>query len=369
MHEIRKIKIGEYFDFKKGTNKFNKKIINANPGIYPVYSGQIENNGIIGQTDRYEYNGKYIRICTVGNAGKMDIVEGKFSLAQNNGILISLDEEKAKDIHLEYIIYKIQDLLPKLAKGEDTGNKQKSLLKPDILNTEVDVPINENGKFDINAQIEIAQKYKKIIDYKNKLKENMDKINRININFENGNQIKYVSIQELFEINLGNGKYTKSFCIKNPGKYPVYSGNTISSFSNINEYMYDGEYLTWAKDGLAGYIIHNIGKFSITNHRGILILKENNKNIDLEYIKIVLEPIFRKNIKGRLGIGEKNEYTTLSKDMIKNIEEKIPIPINSSGNFDIEKQREISDMFKKIRRIKENIILEINNLISTNVNI
>lgn len=181
--------------------------------------------------------------------------------------------------------------------------------------------------------------------------------------------MKYIPIQELFEINLGSGRYTKSFCIRNPGKYPVYSGNTMSSFANINEYMYDGEYLTWAKDGLAGYIMHNIGKFSITNHRGILILKENNKNIDLEYIKIVLEPIFRKNRKGRLGIKEKNEYTTLSKEMIKNIKEKIPIPVNSRGDFDIEKQKEISNRFKKIENIKKDIILEIDNLISTNINI
>lgn len=361
------IKIGEYFDFKKGTNKFNKKIINNNPGSYPVYSGQTEAEGIIGKTNIYEYDGKYIRICTVGNAGKTDIIEGRFSLAQNNGILIPLDNKESKDIYLEYIVYKIQNILPALAKGDNTGNKQKSLLKPDILNTKISIPINKFGKFDLDSQIEIYNKYKKILDKKNELENKKKEIKAINVNFIGDIKMKYVSIQELFDINLGSGKYTKSFCIKNQGEYPVYSGNTISYFDKINEYMYCGEYLTWAKDGLAGYMMLNSGKFSITNHRGILILKDKKKNINLEYIKIVLEPIFRKNIKGRLGTDEKNEYTTLSKEMIKNIKEKIPIPINTKGEYDLDKQNEIASKVDEINRIKERILCKINEIIDVEV--
>lgn len=369
MHEIKEIKIGEYFDFKKGTNKYNKKSINNNPGIYPVYSGQTENGGVIGETNEYEYDGKFIRICTVGNAGNVEIIEGKFALAQNNGILVPINKVKSKEIHLEYIMHSIRNILPGLAKGENTGNKQKSLLKPDILNVKISMPIAENGEFDMDSQIEISKKYEKIINIKKMLNEKKQEIERINIIFENDVKVKYIKIQELFDINLGSGKYTKSFCMKNPGNYPVYSGNTMYNFAKINEYMYDGEYLTWAKDGLAGYIMYNIGKFCITNHRGILVLKDKYKNIDLQYIKIVLEPIFRKNIKGRLGLGQKNEYTTLSKDMIKKIEEEIPIPINEKGNFDIEKQREISRKYRKIEGIKQELIVKINTLINTNIRV
>ena len=110
-------------------------------------------------------------------------------------------------------------------------------------------------------------------------------------------------------------------------------------------------------------------KFSITNHRGILLLKENVKNIDLNYIKIVLEPIFRRNIKGRLGIEEKNEYTTLSKDMIKGIKDKIPIPVDLNGKFDIEQQKEIVLKIKKINMLKEKIQHKIQELIDINITI
>lgn len=111
---------------------------------------------------------------------------------------------------------------------------------------------------------------------------------------------------------------------------------------------------------------HN-GKFSITNHRGILLPTEICKDIDLKYIKIVLEPIFRKNIKGRLGNEGKNEYTTLSKEMINNITDKIPIPINSKGKFDIKKQKEMADKIENINIIKKSLVSKIDELINVNI--
>ena len=47
---------------------------------------------------------------------------------------------------------------------------------------------------------------------------------------------------------------------------------------------YEGEYLTWSKDGLAGYLMYHNEKFSITNHRGILIPIKECIDIDLKYI-------------------------------------------------------------------------------------
>lgn len=77
----------------------------------------------------------------------------------------------------------------------------------------------------------------------------------------------------------------------------------------VDSFDYDGEYLTWAKDGLAGYMMLHSGKFSLTGHRGILIPTDNCQNIDLTYIKYVLEPIFRANKKGREGdLGKKRIY-------------------------------------------------------------
>lgn len=88
-------------------------------------------------------------------------------------------------------------------------------------------------------------------------------------------------------------------------------------FDKIDSYDYDGEYLTWAKNGLAGYMMIHSGQFALTGHKGILILTDICKNIDLQYIKYVLEPLFRAHNKGREEDLGKNEYTTLNSDMIK----------------------------------------------------
>ena len=113
--------------------------------------------------------------------------------------------------------------------------------------------------------------------------------------------------------------------------------------------------------------MHNRGKFSITNHRGILLPITDLSNIDLDYIIYVLEPIFRNHIKGRLAKGEKNEYTTLSKEMINDIKETIPVPISDNGDYDLKAQQEISKKIKSISNLKNEVIRKLDELIDTNV--
>ena len=100
----KSLKLSELFIFEKGSNELNKKTINENSGNIPVYSGQTENNGIIGYSSKWTYSGRYIRIITVGEAGKCNIIEGKFSLAQNNGILKPIDDKNMENISLDYKI-------------------------------------------------------------------------------------------------------------------------------------------------------------------------------------------------------------------------------------------------------------------------
>lgn len=165
-------------------------------------------------------------------------------------------------------------------------------------------------------------------------------------------KIKNVKISELFNIERGKGIYTKSYCNEHQGQYPVYSGNTFTEFAFINSYDYDGEYLSWAIDGLAGYIMHTNSKFSATNHRGVLIPKVENLN--LNYIKIVAEPIFRANIKGRKGENGENEYTALPPFMVVDLE--IPMPIDKKGNLDEKTQNDIVEKYTFIKEIKENVL-------------
>ena len=89
--------------------------------------------------------------------------------------------------------------------------------------------------------------------------------------------------------------------------------------------------------------------------------------LNLLYLKYYLEPIFRKNKKGRLCDFGKNEFTKLNSTMIKGLNITVPIPLASDGSFDLEKQREIAEGYKQIDEIKEGLIQMIVNLTSISV--
>ena len=174
----------------------------------------------------------------------------------------------------------------------------------------------------------------------------------------------HVSPCELFIPKNGNSRYTKEYCKNHHGDIPLYSGNTEGVFEYIDTWDYNGQYLTWAKDGLAGYLMLNNGKFALTGHRGILIPTDKCVDIDLNYIKFVLEPIFRANKKGREGDLGKNEYTTLNSEMIKNLADTIPIPVKEDGTFDLAKQQELASKYEQIETIKRELSEKIKELTS-----
>lgn len=279
MAEVRykEVMIGSLYKFVKGTNKINKKIIDENKGEYPVYSGSKLNDGLMGYINFYDFNGEFIRIITVGKVGEISIINGKFSLAQNNGVLASKNIEKTKFILNEYLKIILLSKLKNKAKGADTGNKQQSLTNKQILEATISLPIDCDGNYDIEKQKEIVKKYEIVEEKKKELKEKLDYFKDAQVDFMATEISKYkeYKVSDIFDISLGDGKYTKSYSAQNIGEFPLYSGQTDGEYANISSYDYDGSYLTWAKDGLAGYIMHHDNeKFSITNHRGILLLKD-----------------------------------------------------------------------------------------------
>ncbi|OJG68211.1 hypothetical protein RV09_GL001458 [Enterococcus moraviensis] len=176
--------IDEIFCFSKGKNasKYTKTYLNnpKNIGIYPCYSGQIYNNGIIGMMNSFDFDFPKgcLRIVTVGNTGRTTIVSGKFSLSQNNCI-IYLKSEYENLIDLGFIKYSIEIELSKISKGQ----KHKSLLKSAILSLKINIPVDKYGKLDVIAQQKISEQYELLNDYKNKIKEASSLISRNSVTY------------------------------------------------------------------------------------------------------------------------------------------------------------------------------------------
>lgn len=161
----------------------------------------------------------------------------------------------------------------------------------------------------------------------------------------------YIRVRDLFDIQRGKSIYTKTYCKNNKGEYPVYSADNNNPLGYRNEYDYDGKYLSSSINGIAGVLTIIDGKFSTNADRVVFIPRV--KNINLEYVKNILEPILRNKNKGRKGIKGKNEFTKLTPSMIE--EELIPIPFNIQGEPFIEKQNCIANRFIVIDNIKNRV--------------
>lgn len=204
----------------------------------------------------------------------------------------------------------------------------------------------ELGIIEKNEKVTLFEFSSIIEDVANSIQELQEEIKelvekkKLKIKFQN------FGLNKLFDIERGVSKYTKKYGNSNKGDYPVYSASNKAPLTYINSFDYDGEYLTWATNGFAGYIKVVSDKFSINADRGLL--KPKKGNINIKYIKHKLEPVLRKIAKGRKGERGDDEFTKVYPSMIECI--KIPIPINEQGEFDILAQKE---MVKKVVFIEE----------------
>lgn len=95
-----------------------------------------------------------------------------------------------------------------------------------------------------------------LFDFSNVLNATSDTISSYEESIKqisNFNNFKCVSkkIGDLFNIEKGKSKYTKSYMNKHKGQYPVYSSQTSNEgiIANIDTYDYDCKCLTWTTDG------------------------------------------------------------------------------------------------------------------------
>ena len=94
-------KLSMLCDLSRG-KVYSKTYISENPGIYPVYSSQTENDGELGRISTYDYDGEYLTWTTDGAyAGTIFHRKGKFCITNVCG-LISI---KSSNILIRFLYY------------------------------------------------------------------------------------------------------------------------------------------------------------------------------------------------------------------------------------------------------------------------
>jgi len=172
-------KIEDLFKIEKGKSLYTNEFIVKNRGEFPLYSSQTTNDGVIGNVNIFDYDCEAITWTTDGiYAGTVFLRNGKFSMTTHCGALIL--KPNVKNISLDYIYSYLKNNLKFFAVGEQNKRVTTTIIKP----IEILIPINSKGEFDITAQQQIAEKYRKIEQIKKSISEELDKIASIEIDFE-----------------------------------------------------------------------------------------------------------------------------------------------------------------------------------------
>ena len=356
MSQKRRVKIENILRPLPVQHKLSAKDLDG--GNIPVYSSETQNNGIKGYCSWAEFKidesqGKKEQYIVFGDHTRsINVIDTDFSVMDNVKVLIP----RYENLDLNYIKYMWKPIIPEL------GYARHWSVAKEVY---IEIPVDENGEFDLLEQNIIAQKHIQINEKRDQLIKKVEVLKGIEFELPASKEITYcnVPICELFMPKGGSMKYSRKWCNTHAGKYTIYSGSTTEAFAEVDAYSYSGEYLTWVIDGLAGYIMKVNGEFDITCHRGILIPTDKCKNIYLDYIEAVLEPVFRKRVRGRMGHDGKNEYTALKPTHILNYNDTIPIPINEDGTYNYFAQKELADKYKTIMGIKNSIIKKVYELV------
>lgn len=161
------------FDKVKGQAKYTKKYGNIHAGDYPVYSASSQKP--LTYLDTFDYDGRYMTWATNGFAGTILILDGRFSINGDRGILIPKDGRT--DLDFAYMKYTLEPIFRDLAKGRkgDNGEDEFTKLYPSMLDeVMIPIPVDENGNISLTAQMEISAKYFAVEECRNEV------INRLN---------------------------------------------------------------------------------------------------------------------------------------------------------------------------------------------
>lgn len=250
-NEWKKCRLKDIYRFEKGKNaqQYTAEYIGENEGDYPVYSGQTENDGIMGKISTYDYDINECIFTTTVGAKCMTLRElkGKFSLSQNCLIM-----NKRKENINKYVLYALLPLF------ENEKNKIPSYMQPSLR-------IEDLQKFNLYLPNIKEQKIIAIF-----LEEEIEKIDNILKNLNNQiillNDYKKALITETVTIGLNPNVEMKCSGIDWIGNIPKHwSVNRISNICKLkgrigwqglttDEYIEEGPYLITGVDFSNGSI-------------------------------------------------------------------------------------------------------------------
>jgi len=289
MKKLNKASIHNLFHIWQGHQITDEEIYNSKKGNVPIITGHNEIKGYA--LDPYIVDVPCITIPSKGIVNKLYLQTKPFD-ANNTIALIPIDRT---EIDLEYFIFTQSDYITSFISSTSTNNYlNKALLE----NVEVKYP-------DYIIQLQIKTEYKKLIDMKKQIEENINLLSK-----QLFKDVKVsgreVFLNDVFILIVGcDDEMTENYAYNNSGKIPIYSGAStnegILRYTNRIDYNFD-EYITWSISGKAGTMYLRKGACCLTRDCGIMVPK-NKKEINMEWFILTQETRLKEFAIGHGGLG------------------------------------------------------------------
>jgi type I restriction-modification system DNA methylase subunit len=293
-----------------------------------------------------------------GSAGRNFVIHIRPFYINTDRIAVVMKHER---ILLPYMHTQLSDMKEKYGFSHSHKANRNGLIEV-MLN----IPVNETGEFDIVEQSAIAEQFIVLNDIRNELTQKYTELVDCDISVDlSGYQMCEFTLGDILESVKGKSKYTKKYGDTHKGEYPVYSASANSPLTHIGTYDYDGDYLSWSTNGFAGTVTILSNKFSVNGDRGILLPKQSG--LDIQYLKYILQPLFRDLAKGRKGDRGADEFTKLYPSMIEDIQ--VPLPVDEESIISLPIQQEIAKTYGTVEQYKRDVLDKLNVLITQKVNL
>ncbi|WP_367190102.1 hypothetical protein [Burkholderia sp. Ed8] len=162
-----------------------------------------------------------------------------------------------------------------------------------------------------------------------------------------------ISIGDLFGAVNGRPKFIKDFIDSHPGCHPVYSASLTKPFGYVDEFEYEGHYLTWVMNGYGGRVQEIRGRFSANRDRGVFVPRDGVEIPDLTYLRFAMEPQLVATAVGRRVDGRLNEYTKIYPRTAEDV--MIRLPVNGRGQLDYAQMTAMGERLRRIERAQADV--------------
>lgn len=347
--KYKSVAISDIFDFPETNSKITKKFCIKHKGDIPVYASSKDKESTLGFIKDGIKGVKYYDDCLSwnrnGSVGYVFLRDHKFATNEDHRALTIKDARK-KTLDKLYLKYEIerQLLLNGFSYLDKCGVEKIKAVK-------IIIPIDKNDNYDLKQQQRLADTYTRIDEIGLDISSRFNTINNIGVDVTSESTTELLSLDDIFEVSKGSAKYTKKYIHDKPGAYPVYSSQTTNDgeIGRIDTYDYDKECFTWTTDGAyAGTVFHRNGRFSVTTHCGILVLKQKYKaKLDYKFLKHKLNLLLPENTLGewankRLGVERIKELF-------------VEIPVNTDDELDLAEQQRIASKYEALQDMRESL--------------